>query len=117
MLDLKKYDYIISDLNLPDGEMVDFIRDFEELKSTKMIVLSSNKDIHYKDYLYFKGILDYIIDINDIILLSSHIYKTILKVQKNIVYNNILVIEQSKKISEKVKLTYHLRFVMILENF
>ncbi len=103
LLDLKKYDYIISDLNLPDGEMVDFIRDFEELKSTKMIVLSSNKDIHYKDYLYFKGILDYIIDINDIILLSSHIYKTILKVQKNIVYNNILVIEQSKKISEQIK--------------
>lgn len=103
LLDLKKYDYIISDLNLPDGEMVDFIRDFEELKSTKMIVLSSNKDIHYKDYLYFKGILDYIIDINDIILLSSHIYKTILKVQKNVVYNNILVIEQSKKISEQIK--------------
>ncbi len=103
LLDLKKYDYIISDLNLPDGEMIDFIREFEELITTKMIILSSNKDIHYKDYLYFKGILDYIIDNNDIVLLSSHIYRTILKVQKNVIYNNILVLEQSKKISEQIK--------------
>ncbi|MGB5793536.1 response regulator [Poseidonibacter sp.] len=102
-MNIKKYDYIISDLNLPDGEMIDFIREFEELNSTKMIVLSSSKDIHYKDYLYFKGILDYIIDVNNFASLSTRIYKTILKVQKNTIYNNILVIEQSKKISEQIK--------------
>lgn len=103
LMNIKKYDYIISDLNLPDGEMIDFIREFEELNSTKMIVLSSSKDIHYKDYLYFKGILDYIIDVNNFASLSTRIYKTILKVQKNTIYNNILVIEQSKKISEQIK--------------
>ncbi|MFA9372928.1 MAG: response regulator, partial [Poseidonibacter sp.] len=103
LINIKQYDYIISDLNLPDGEMIDFIREFEELSTTKMIVLSSSKDIHYKDYLYFKGILDYIIDVNNFASLSTRIYKTILKVQKNTIYNNILVIEQSKKISEQIK--------------
>lgn len=103
LLDVKKYDYIISDLNLPDGEVIDFIREFDELHSTKMIVLSSSRDIHYKDYLYFKGILDYIIDMNNFSSLASRIYKTISKVEKNLIYNNILVIEQSKKISEQIK--------------
>ncbi len=99
----QKYDYIITDLNLPDGEGIDFIRDFDELNSTKVIILSSSKDIHYKDYLYFRGILDYIVDIEDTSLLSATIYKTISKVENNTKFNNILIIEQSKKISEQIK--------------
>jgi PAS domain S-box-containing protein len=100
---VNKYDYIIVDLNLPDGEGIDFIRKFDELYSTKIIVLSNSDDVHYKDYLYFKGVLDYIIDIKDEDALSNYIYKTIYKVEHNIKYNNILIIEQSKKTCEQIK--------------
>jgi PAS domain S-box-containing protein len=100
---VNNYDYIIVDLNLPDGEGIDFIRKFDELYSTKIIVLSNSDDVHYKDYLYFKGVLDYIIDIKDEDALSNYIYKTIYKVEHNTKYNNILIIEQSKKTCEQIK--------------
>jgi len=99
----QKYDYIISDLNLPDGETIDLIREIEDINSTKIIILSNSKDIHYKDYLYFKGILDYLVDIDDIKQLSYTLYKTIKKVESNTRFNNILVIEQSKRICEQIK--------------
>ena len=98
ILQYQKFDYIVTDLDLPDGDGIDFIRDLEELLSTKVIVLSSSSDIHYKDYLYFKGILDYIIEVEDISLLAGTIYKTISKVENNTKFNNILIIEQSKKV-------------------
>lgn len=98
-----KFDYIISDLNLPDGECIDLIRELEDLSLVKMIILSTSKDIHYKDYLYFKGILDYVIDVNDVRHLSQTLYKTILKVEENTKFNNVLVIEQSKRICEQIK--------------
>ena len=98
-----KYAYIILDLDLPDGEGIDFIRKFEELYTTKIIVLSSTEDIHYKDYLYFKGVLDYIVDISDVDYLSNSIYKTIYKVENNTRFNNILIIEQSKKTCQQIK--------------
>lgn len=103
LLKYQKYDYIITDLNLPDGEGIDFIREFDELYTTKIIVLSSSRDIHYKDYLYFKGILDYIIEIKDLATLAASIYKTISKVEHNTKFNNILIVEQSKKVSEQIK--------------
>lgn len=98
-----KYDYIVVDLNLPDGEGIDFIRNFDELYSTKIIVISNNDDVHYKDYLYFKGVLDYIIDIEDEDALSKYIYKTIYKVKHNTRFNHILIIEHSKKTCEQIK--------------
>jgi PAS domain S-box-containing protein len=98
-----KYNYLVSDLNLPDGEIVDLIRDIEDIKSVKTIVLSPMSDIHYKEYLYFRGIVDYLIDTNDINYLSFNIYKTILKIETNTTYNEILIIEKSKKICEQLK--------------
>ena len=100
---IEKYDYLISELNLPDGYGIDFIRDIENGNDIKVIILSSNTDIHYKEYLYFKGILDYIIDVEDTSYLAYNIYKTILKVETNTSFNNILVIEQSKRINEQIK--------------
>lgn len=97
------FDYIISDLNLVDAQGTDLIKYIEDLNKTKLIILSSNKDIHYKDYLYFKGILDYMIDSNDIKHLSYTLYKTILKVEKNTKFNDILVISQSKTICEQIE--------------
>lgn len=97
------YNYIIMDLNLPDGDGIDFIRDLKDLRSTKVIILSDNSDIHYKEYLYFKGIIDYIIEVEDMEYLALNIYKSILKIETNVKYNNILLIDKSKRICEQVK--------------
>jgi PAS domain S-box-containing protein len=104
LLNEKKYDFIILELNLPDGDAIDYIRNHEDTIETKIIVLSSDIDIYYKDYLYFKGIVDYIVEGKDIDYLVYNIHKTISKITSNYYdNNNILVIEQSKRICEQIK--------------
>ncbi len=97
------FDYIVSELNLPDGDGADFIKSIHDLNATKVIVLSNNSDIHYKEYLYFRGVIDFIVDIDNLPYQAYTIYKTILKVQSNTEFNKILVIEKSKKIGEQIK--------------
>lgn len=100
LLENKKYDYLILELNLPDGDAIDYIRNHEDIIGTKIIVLSSNMDVYYKDYLYFKGI----VESKDIDYLIYNIHKTISKINSNHHENsNILVIEQSKRICEQIK--------------
>ena len=100
LLEVESYDYIISDLSLPDGDSIDFMRD---IKDVKFLILSSEQDIHYKEYLYFKGIIDYMIDTDDLNYLAYNIYSNILKVETNTKFNNILVIDKSKRICEQIK--------------
>jgi PAS domain S-box-containing protein len=100
LINNEKFDYIITDLSLPDGESIDFIR---EVSNSKFIVLSELEDMHYKEYLYFKGIIDYIIDIKDINYLAYNIYKTIYTIETNTTSNNILIIDKSKRICEQIK--------------
>ena len=98
-----QFDYIISELTLPDGDGADFIKDTNDTKCTKFIILSSNSDMHYKEYLYFRGVIDYIVDIDNIPYYAFNIYKTILKIESNTEFNKVLVIEKSKKICEQIK--------------
>ena len=100
LIHMDHYDYIISDLNLPDGDSIDFIRDTHEIK---FIILSNEQDIYYKEYLYFKGIIDYITDTEDTKFLSYNIYKSIEKVETNTKLNNVLVIDKSQRICEQIK--------------
>ncbi|BFU77853.1 hypothetical protein ALC152_10680 [Arcobacter sp. 15-2] len=100
LLNNSHYDYIISDLYLPDGDAIDFMR---EVNQSKFLILSELEDMHYKEYLYFKGIIDYIIDIDDINYLTYNIYKTIFTIETNTEFNNILVIDKSKRICEQIK--------------
>jgi len=100
LLNNSHYDYIVSDLYLPDGDAIDFIR---QVNQSKFLILSELEDIHYKEYLYFKGIIDYIIDIDDINYLTYNIYKTIFTIETNTRCNNILVIDKSKRICEQIK--------------
>ena len=100
LLNDSHYDYIISDLYLPDGDAIDFMR---EVNQSKFLILSELEDMHYKEYLYFKDIIDYIIDIDDINYLTYNIYKTIFTIETNTEFNNILVIDKSKRICEQIK--------------
>ena len=102
-LTYENFDYIILDLHLPDGDGAELIRDKQTLKSNKFIILSNIEDMYYKEYLYFKGIVDYIKKNDDIDYIAYSVYQTILKIESNYVNNNILLIENSKKIAEQIK--------------
>ena len=97
------FDYIILDLHLPDGDGVDLIREKRDIEPNKIIVLSSSEDMHYKEYLYFKGIVDYIEKRDDFDYMAYSIYQTILKVESDPIYKKILLVESSKKIIEQIK--------------
>jgi len=103
ILHYDSYNYIISQLDLPDGDGIDFIRYLEDFKNSKIIILADFADLHYKEYLYFRGILDYIVIDNNYKYLAYNIYNTIYKIETNTKYNNILVIERSKRICEQIK--------------
>lgn len=102
-LNNQQFDYIVISLNLPDGDSIDFIRDFRNINNAKFIIISDKTDLHYKEYLYFKGILDFIINTDDMEYLVYSIYNTIYKVHTNTQHNNILIIDKSKKVCEQIK--------------
>ena len=102
-LEHDNFDYIVIDLELPDGDSSEILRDKNIIKSNKIIVLSDSEDIHYKEYLYFKGIVDYIEKRNDLDYLAYLIYQTVSKLESNHINNSILLVESSKKIAEQIK--------------
>jgi PAS domain S-box-containing protein len=97
------FDYLITDIDLPDGDGIDLIRKFRNVKNVKFIILSDSSDIHYKEYMYFKGIVDYIINTGCVEYMTQNIYNTIHTIESNNSHNNILVIEKSKKIYEQIR--------------
>lgn len=101
---MENFDYIIASLNLPDGDTIDFIREQKTKLATKFIIMSDTNDIHYKEYLYFKGILDFILNSNDTKYLALNIYNTIAKIEMNTKHNNILIIEKSKRFVNRLKI-------------
>ncbi len=97
------FDYVILDIKFSDGDGADLIRDNQNMKQNKYIVLSNTEDIHYKEYLYFKGIIDYIEKSDDFAYIAYSIYQTVLKIELNDTSNNILLIENSKKIITQIE--------------
>jgi PAS domain S-box-containing protein len=96
------FDYIIVDLKLPDGDGAELLRNKQNTESNKIIVLSNFEDMHYKEYLFFKGVIDYIEKREDLDYLAFSIYQTISKIESNHVNNNILLVENSKKIAGQI---------------
>jgi PAS domain S-box-containing protein len=103
LLEYTQYNYIISTLSLPDGDSADFIKKANSANKARVIILSNDTDLHYKEYLYFRGVVDFILDTDSPPSLAYSIYQTILKIETNTQLNKILVIEQSKKICEQIK--------------
>lgn len=52
-------DYILLDLNLPDGNGEDFIDYIKDTTDSKIIVMTSNQDEKIRDRIFSKGIVDY----------------------------------------------------------
>lgn len=96
------FDYIITSLDLPDGDGLDLVQAFSE-GNKKFIVISEVSEVHYKEYLYFQGILNYMTNNGRVDYLVHSICEEIKSVEKNRENSRVLVVEKSKKIFEQIQ--------------
>ena len=96
-----RVDYVILDLNLPDGNGLELIN---ELKNSliKIIVLTSEDNIYIKNIAYQKGIIDFIDKDKNFLYKISEIPKLIEQIEKN-KNKNILIVDNSLSQIEKLK--------------
>jgi len=99
-----KYDLIILDLHLPDGEGSDLIASIKSLSKTKVIVLTSTHNNDLREELFEFGILDYIIKDKNLMYSINEIVK-IINTLSHVNKNKILVIDDSKIICTQIKTT------------
>ena len=101
ILDSNRVDYVILDLNLPDGNGLELIN---ELKNSliKIIVLTSEDNIYIKNIAYQKGIIDFIDKDKNFLYKISEIPKLIEQIEKN-KNKNILIVDNSLSQIEKLK--------------
>ncbi|WP_293442105.1 response regulator [Persephonella sp.] len=101
-LDKNRYDLIILDLHLPDGEGSDLIMDIRSITNTKIIILTSVKDEYLRDELFKYGILDYIVKDKNLQYSLEEIIKIIKHIKKK-ERDKILVIDDSRFVCKQVK--------------
>ncbi|CAM3906836.1 PAS domain S-box protein [Arcobacter cloacae] len=101
ILVLNRVDYVILDLNLPDGNGLELIN---ELKNSliKIIVLTSEDNVYIKNIAYQKGIIDFIDKDKNFLYKISEIPKLIEQIEKN-KNKNILIVDNSLSQIEKLK--------------
>ncbi|UCN00247.1 response regulator [Sulfurimonas sp. SWIR-19] len=97
-----KFQLIILDLHLPDGEGSELIAHIQSLTKTKVIILTSSQDADLREELFQYGILDYIIKDTNFLYSISEIVKIIhtINTKKK---DKILVIDDSKFICKQIK--------------
>jgi DNA-binding response OmpR family regulator len=98
----KKYQLIILDMHLPDGEGSELIANIQSLTKTKVVVLTSTQDEDLREELFGYGILDYIIKDTNLLYSVKEIIKIINTVTVK-TKEKILIIDDSKFICKQVK--------------
>ena len=101
IIKINKIDYIILDINLPDGSGYDLIK---ELSTTliKIIVLTSQTDSQLKEVSYQKGVMDFINKDKDFLYKISGIPQLIKQIEKNR-FKTVLVVDDSFVVREQIK--------------
>ena len=91
---VKEYDFILLDLNLPDGSGLALLEETTHISKAKIIILTAETDVEQREDLFKNGILDYIVKDkyfnNDVAEINGTIKD--LELNKN---TNILVIDDS----------------------
>lgn len=101
-LTTNKYELIILDLHLPDGEGSELIANIQSLCDTKVVVLTSSQDNDLREELFQYGILDYIIKDTNLLYSISEIIKIIHSLEATD-SENILIIDDSSFICKQIK--------------
>ncbi len=101
IIKINKIDYIILDINLPDGSGYDLIK---ELSTTliKIIVLTSQTDSQLKEVSYQKGVMTFINKDKNFLYKISEILQLIKQIEKNR-FKTVLVVDDSFVVREQIK--------------
>lgn len=108
-----KIDYIILDINLPDGNGYELIKELS-LSNPKIIVLTSQTDSQLRENSYQKGIIDFINKDKNFIYKISEIPNLINQIEKNKL-KTILIVDDSFVVREQLKDIFSNRNYNILE--
>ncbi len=100
IINKNKIDYIILDMNLPDGHGYEIIQHVST--SIKIIVLTSITDSQVKEVSYRKGVIDFINKDKNFLYKISEIPTLIKQIEKN-KSKTILIIEDSFVVREQLK--------------
>ncbi len=100
-LKIKKYDLIILDLHLPDGEGSELIANIKSLTKNKVIVLTSSQDEEVRKELFEYGILDYIVKDTNLLYSIKEIIKIIGKIETTN-KSKILIIDDSLFVCKQI---------------
>ncbi|MBF7071745.1 response regulator [Aliarcobacter butzleri] len=93
-------DYIILDMNLPDGHGYEIIKEIST--SIKIIVLTSQTDLQLREASYQKGVIDFINKDKNFLYKISEIPNLIKQLEKN-KSKTILIVEDSFVVREQLK--------------
>ena len=96
-----KIDYIILDINLPDGNGYELIKELSSSKA-KIIVLTSQTDSQLREVSYQKGIIDFINKDKNFIYKISEIPNLIKQLERN-KSKTILIVDDSFVVREQLK--------------
>ena len=107
-----KIDYIILDINLPDGHGYEIIKELSS--SVKIIVLTTQTDLQLKEVSYQKGVIDFINKEKNFLYKISEIPNLIKQIEKN-KSKTILIVEDSFVVREQLKDILENRNYKILE--
>ena len=98
----KKFQLIILDLHLPDGEGSELIANIQSLTKTKVVVLTSSQDTELREELFQYGILDYLVKDKNLLYSIAEIIKIISHVTDK-TKEKILIIDDSKFICKQIR--------------
>ncbi len=97
-----KFQLIILDLHLPDGEGSELIAHIQSLTKTKVIILTSSQDADLREELFQYGILDYILKDTNFLYSLSEIVKIIHTINTK-EKDKVLVVDDSRFICKQIK--------------
>lgn len=97
----EKFDFIILDLHLPDGDGDEFIKTLPIINRPKIIVLTVDFEKQLREELFHLGILDYIVKDKNILLSIKDIIAILNRFENN-TQGNVLVVDDSKFICKQI---------------
>ncbi len=100
ILENNSIDFLLLDINLPDGNGYDIINKYS-LSKLKIFVLTSQDDEQMREISFQKGVIDYIVKDRNFFLKLDGISANIEKIIKNM-KSNILVVDDSIVIREQL---------------
>lgn len=113
IMNSNRIDYIILDINLPDGNGYELIKELSSSHS-KIIVLTSQTDSQLKEVSYQKGVIDFINKDKNFLYKISEMLNLIKQLERN-KSKTILIVDDSFVVREQLKDIFINRNYNILE--